>query len=342
MVDQFVFKKATKEGTFLRCAIFGPSGGGKTFTALRMATGMAQSSPGEIGVICTERGSARKYSHIFDFEVLDLEDKTIGGYIKAINAARAAGIKYIIIDSTTHAWDALLEQVDKLAKAKYRGNTWSAWSDGTPMQKAFIDAQLDYPGHLIATMRSKTEWTQEKNSQGKSTPVRVGLAPSQGKMIEYEYDFLLEMNTEHMATVIKDRTGGEWQDKIYDKPGEELGIELLEWLTKDGEPVVKERPEPAPEQDPAGYADDGFNYGPAVGKLEKLAEKTSEFINQSITPQDLKLFGTVHFTDDNGEGKMSRKQWSRVEFGICEEWLRECCRQMNVVDPTTYVVPEEG
>lgn len=350
MVDQFVFEEATKEGTFLRCAIFGPSGGGKTYTALRMATGMASISPGKIGVICTERGSARKYSHIFKFVVLDLQDKTIGGYLKAIEAAKAAGVKYLIIDSTTHAWDQLLAQVDKLAKAKYRGNTWSAWSDGTPMQQSFIDAQLDYPGHLIATMRSKTEWTQEKNSAGRSAPVRVGLAPSQGKMIEYEYDFLIEMNTEHMGTIIKDRTGGTWQDKIYNEPGEELGKELLEWLTKDGEPAVKTREEPVEteSEEPAikgaspAATEREFQYGPAVGKLSNLAEKTSEFINEEITESHIKAFGICHFPDDMGEPKTSRKQWSRVEFSICEEWLRECCRQMRVVDPREYTVPEEG
>jgi hypothetical protein len=313
-----------------------------------MATGMAATNGGKIGVICTERGSARKYSDRFKFMVLDLHDKTIGGYIKAINAAAKAGIDYLIIDSTTHAWDELLEEIDKLAKAKYRGNTWSAWSDGTPKQKKFIGAQLDFPGHLFATMRSKTAWEQEKDPiTGKSKPIRVGLAPSQGKMIEYEYDMLIELNTEHYATVIKDRTG-KFQDIIIEKPGEEFGVEVVEWLTKDGPAQLEAKPEEGPVEQPEtmGASPDSvkreFQYGPAVGRLDKLAEKTAEFIQQKIEAQDLKLFGLVHFMDDDGAGKTSRKQWSRVEFGMCEEWLRECCRQMKVVDPTAYVISEEG
>ena len=50
------FKKATKAAAKLRAAIFGPSGAGKTYTSLRVATGLADGKP--IAVIDTERGSA--------------------------------------------------------------------------------------------------------------------------------------------------------------------------------------------------------------------------------------------------------------------------------------------
>lgn len=226
---QFAFTPATKKQAKLRAAVFGPSGAGKTFTCLRVATGMG----GRIAVIDTERGSASKYADRFTFDVLDLPDHDLDTYLGAIKAAGQAGYDVLIIDSLSHAWKELLTEIDQLAKAKYRGNTWSAWSEGTPKQNKLIDALLTYPGHVLATMRSKTEWTTEVDSKGKSTPRRVGLAPEQGKGIEYEFDLLLEISVEHLAQVIKDRTG-KFQDKTLEKPGEEFGKSLMEWLL-DGE-----------------------------------------------------------------------------------------------------------
>ncbi len=239
------FKKATKQQAKLRAAFYGPSGAGKTFTALRVATGMG----GSIAVIDSERGSAAKYADRFSFDVLELaDDRTIDAYVEAMRLAAEGGYGVLIIDSLSHAWQELLEEVERLAKAKYKGNTWSAWSEGTPMQRALVDAILTFPGHVIATIRSKTEWSSEKNSSGKVTPTRVGLAPEQGKGIEFEFDMLVSLSTEHYAFIEKDRTG-KFQDKTIEKPGEEFGKALAAWLTEGAAaPVVT--PKKAAEKQP--------------------------------------------------------------------------------------------
>jgi hypothetical protein len=243
------FKRATKAQAKLRAAVFGPSGAGKTFTSLRIATGLG----GRIAVIDTEgafhkhqdgtieeMSSAAKYADRFEFDVLNLEDKSIEGYVEAIRLAGEEGYSVLVIDSLSHAWQTLLEEVEKLAKAKYRGNTWSAWSEGTPLQRKLVQAILAFPGHILATMRSKTEWTTVDNN-GKKSPQRVGLAPEQGKGVEYEFDLLVEISTEHIANVIKDRTG-KFQDKLIEKPGEDFGKQLAAWLA-DGEPATQAKPE---------------------------------------------------------------------------------------------------
>ncbi len=222
------FQKAEKSKSLLRCAVFGPPGAGKTFTALRMGKGMG----GRMAFIDTERGSASKYADRFEFDVLELPDTDINTYVEAMELAAKSRYEILIIDSLSHAWQELLQEVDKLANAKYRGNTWSAWSEGTPKQKKLVNAILTYPGHIIATMRSKIEYSLETTSGGKNRPVKVGMAPEQGKGIEYEFDFLLELTQEHYCTITKDRTG-KFQDKIYEKPGEDFGQELIAWL-KDG------------------------------------------------------------------------------------------------------------
>jgi hypothetical protein len=232
-----MFQKATKKQAKLRAALFGPSGAGKTFTALRMAKGLG----GKIALIDTERRSASKYSDWFDFDVCELEDCSIDGYCAAIKGASDYGV--LIIDSLSHGWQQLLERVEKLAQAKYRGNTWSAWSEGTPEQRQLVDTILQFPGHIIATMRSKTEWTTAQTSGGKSAPVRVGLAPEQGKGIEYEFDLLIELTTEHIANILKDRTG-KFQDKLIEQPGEDFGKALADWLIE-GEAIPEPKTTPA-------------------------------------------------------------------------------------------------
>ena len=93
-------------------------------------------------------------------------------------------------------------------------------------------------GHVIATIRSKTAWEHQEDERGRKQPVRIGLVPEQGKGIEYEFDLLLQMSTDHAATVIKDRTG-KYQDKALDLPDEDFGRELAAWLGQGAPPAPR-------------------------------------------------------------------------------------------------------
>ncbi len=268
MVGMAGFQRATKAQAKLRAAFFGPSGAGKTYTALRVATGMAGGKP--IALIDTERGSASKYSDRFEFQVLELEDQTIDGYVAAIKMAAHEGFAVLVIDSLSHAWQSLMDEVDMLAKSKYRGNTWSAWSEGTPKQRKLVQAILGFNGHVIATMRSKTEWTTVDNN-GKKTPQRIGLAPEQGKGVEYEFDLLVEISTEHIANVIKDRTG-KFQDKLLDKPGEDFGRDLAAWLSEGTAPA----PQPTVSSPKKGVAAAAIAEAGTVSRVKALAKRVEE------------------------------------------------------------------
>lgn len=216
------FRKAEKHQRKLRLAVFGASGSGKTYSALAIAQGFG----GSVALIDTEN-SAELYADRFEFDIANLDKPTIENLLEFIKSA--TDYKVLIIDSLSHSWKELLAEVDKIATAKFKGNSWSAWSEGTPKQNKLITAITNFPGHIIVTMRSRTEWVIQQNDKGKSTPHRVGLAPQQGKDIEYEFDMLLEMNIDHSGMVIKDRTG-KYQDKIIEKPGVEFGKELIAWL----------------------------------------------------------------------------------------------------------------
>ena len=227
------FTKATKKQAKLRLALFGVSGSGKTYSALRIAKGLG----GNIAVIDTENHTACKYSDRFEFDVCECEKASINNLMTLLSDASEYDV--LIIDSLTHAWDELLDEVNRIAKTKFGGNSWSAWSEGTPKQRAFIKALLDFKGHLIVTMRSETTWEVQENDKGKKVPVRIGTAPKQGKSIEYEFDMLINLSQDHTAHVLKDRTG-KYQDECLELLDENLGKELGEWLSV-GEVVKKEQ-----------------------------------------------------------------------------------------------------
>jgi adenylate kinase family enzyme len=226
-----MFKKAMLQQAKLRLALFGPAGSGKTYTALKIATGMAKElKVDKIGVIDSERGSAVKYADQFDFYVYELEDKTIDGYIKAIKEAEQSGFEILIIDSISHAWQELLDYVDVMS-TKYKGNTLMAWRSASPLYKSFLNTILNYNGHIIVTMRSRTEWLVEKDESGKTKTAKIGLSPEQRPGIEYEFDLLGEINLEHTLIITKDRSG-RFQDAVIPKPDIDFGLEIARWLTR--------------------------------------------------------------------------------------------------------------
>jgi hypothetical protein len=227
------FMKAERTQLYLRAALFGASGSGKSYSALRIAKGIAGKTGGRVAVIDTEHGSVSRYADKFDFDVDNLTNKDIDSYIDSMREAVRAGYKVLIIDSLTHAWDELLMEVDRIREAN-KNNSMQAWAKITPKQNRFIQFLISLPCHVIVTMRSKTEWfIGERN--GRKVVEKVGLAPRQRDGIEYEFDFLLEIDQEHCATITKARAD-EFQDKIIPKPDEAFGESLYDWLVN---PLVK-------------------------------------------------------------------------------------------------------
>jgi hypothetical protein len=235
------FKKASKSQGRLRFALIGQSGGGKTYTALSVATALAAAEGGRIAVIDTEHGSASKYASgkPFDFDVLELTDFNPRNYSDAIRAAGEAGYSVIIVDSLSHAWTGkggALEMKDN-ASRRAGVNSFTAWKDITPLQNELIDTMLQSRCHIIATMRAKTEYVIEKDERtGKSVPRKIGLAPVQRDQIEFEFDLAGEMDQENTLTITKTRCP-ELAGKCLQKPGADLAKILLGWLS-DGAPEV--------------------------------------------------------------------------------------------------------
>jgi AAA domain len=214
-----MFQKATKEKIKVRLAISGASGAGKTYSSLAVATHLAK----PIALIDTERGSSKKYADKFDFDVCELTDFHPARYIETITAASDAGYATIIIDSLSHAWYWELDAVDS------QRNSFAAWKDVRPLERKLIDTIVSCRSHIIATMRSKTEWVIETSNKGKASPRKVGTTPIQTASIEYEFDIAGEMSQQHILTITKSRCF-ELTDKTFLNPGKDLAAILNEWI----------------------------------------------------------------------------------------------------------------
>lgn len=205
-MSMITLRRAQKQKAKLRIGLSGPSGSGKTYSALRLALGMCPAE--KICVIDTENGSADLYDHLGAYNVIPLE-APYGPerYIEAIEAAEDAGMEVIIIDSVTHEWDGkggCLEINDKLAQAKFKGNTWGAWSQTTPRHQRFIEKITTSRCHIITTARAKTETIQTEDKKVK----KVGMKEIQREGFEYELtvNFTLDRDG-HYTLASKDRTG---------------------------------------------------------------------------------------------------------------------------------------
>ena len=240
------FNKATKFDSKLRMALIGPAGSGKTFTTLSVAAGLSD----RIAVLDSEHGSASKYADMFEFDVMEPETFSPQVYIDAIQEAERAGYGVIILDSLSHAWagkGGALEMVDAAAR-RAKGNKYMAWGEVTPLQQNMVDTILSANIHVIGTIRSKMEYTQDTDSEGRKVVRKLGMQPVQRDQLEYEFDLIGDLDNENTMTVTKSRIPA-LSGAVIRKPGKQLAETLLIWLSG-----VKRDARPATPTGPAAVA----------------------------------------------------------------------------------------
>lgn len=229
------FKPATRTKSRLRLALDGVSGSGKTFTALRFAFALGK----RVAVINTESGAIQKYLGLapdgvaWNFDICELTNFAPTSYTQAIFAAGQEGFDVLLIDSLSHAWSGAggaLELKDKQATGRGE-NSFTAWKTVTPMHNQMIEAILRSPCHIIATMRSKTDYVIEANANGKSIPRKVGTCPIQRAGMEYEFDLYGSIDQDHILSVTKSRCPHpSVVDALVVKPDANWIAPVVDWL----------------------------------------------------------------------------------------------------------------
>lgn len=297
------FAPASRRQARLHLALIGPAGSGKTYTALKLATHLGK----RVALIDTERSSACTYAGDFKFDVCELDDHHPQTYIDAIQAAAAAGYEVLIIDSLSHAWagrEGALELVDKAAARSKGNNTFSAWRDVTPLHNKLLDAVLGSPCHVIATLRAKTAYVQESDSKGRTQIRKMGLQPLQREGVEYEFDIVGDMDTDHNLVITKTRCS-QLADAVINRPGEDLAQTLRGWLSggsgEEGGSPTPSSPSPALVEE----LPDALLEAPAVIARQRAAARSRETDSERAARQ------AAH-----------HPSWSADRAGFCAELKR--------------------
>ena len=260
-------KQSKRENVKLRLGISGPSGFGKTHSALVLAYGMTNDW-NKVAVVDTENSSASLYSDLGNFNVLDLSAPySPERYIEAIEVCEKAGIEVVIIDSITHEWQGAggcLQIHEKL------GGRFQDWAKVTPRHQAFIDKILQSTCHIITTTRRKVDYSLDASSNGRTKVVKHGTKEITREGFEYELTVNFELiNDQHLVKSSKDRTGlfmNKPEFVITSKTGERL----LQWCN--AKPVtVKDVVEK-------------INSSLSVSELTKLYNDNPSF-QQALQPQ---------------------------------------------------------
>jgi hypothetical protein len=244
--DEFKIVRAERTQARLRVALQSPAGGGKTATSLLLARGMVEGLQARgklprhlddcfIGLLDTERDSAKLYSHLVTFDTIVLEPPyTVDRYLGALGALERVGYPIIIIDQISHEWTGeggILSQVSKASGT----NGFANWNGPSQDHDRFIDAMLRSPAHLIATMRAKTEWVLEEevqaNGRTKKVPKRIGMAATQRAGTEFEFTTVLDLEVgTNAARCVKDRTELFAVNQTVPRMGPEWGVKMIDWV----------------------------------------------------------------------------------------------------------------
>jgi hypothetical protein len=170
------FRPAVRSNVGLLIGLAGASGSGKTYTAMRLAHGIAGDKP--FAVIDTEAGRATHYADMFRFDHADLAPPfRPDAYADAIIAADKAGYPVIVLDSMSHVWagdgGVLDWQEDELQRmagddyGKRESCKMAAWIKPKVSHKHMVQKLLQVRAHLILCFRAEPKVEMVKDQRGK-------------------------------------------------------------------------------------------------------------------------------------------------------------------------------
>lgn len=193
-------RDAQREGARLLIGMSGWTGSGKTRTALEFGYGLANFDTRKIGFLDTENRRGSLYSDVFydhpthptnkPFLIADLEPPfSPQRYIEAIKAFQQAGVEVLIIDSSSHEHEGTGGCIE-IAEA---GNPkLPNWNKAKAEHKKFMNALLASDMHIICCVRAREKSKPEKDANGKTVYVDLGLQEIQEK------NFMFEMTVSFM------------------------------------------------------------------------------------------------------------------------------------------------
>lgn len=196
MSEIFQFSPAKRAGVGLFVGVAGGTGSGKTYSALRIAKGIAGGK--RIAAVDTEGRRMSHYASDFDFDVADmLAPFRPDRFADAAKDAEGKDYGVLVIDSFSHEWagdGGVLAWHDELMGDNEKKNM-SAWIKPKMAHKAMINSFLQRRIPIVFCMRA-----EEKTGVGPGgKPIAMGWTPIGDSR------FMFELTT--MITLANDKPG---------------------------------------------------------------------------------------------------------------------------------------
>lgn len=194
----FNIRPAAPEHQPIVLGLTGPSGAGKTLSALRLAHGIQSVTGGGIAVIDTEGRRALRYADKSKFPKFSYNHLEFGPpfssdrYAEALRAVVEAGNKTVIVDSMSHEHEGAggyLEfheaELDRMAGQDYKKRekmTFTAWIKPAAARRRLINSFLQTPANFIFCFRAKEKIKPMSGGQ----PIQLGWQAIAGDEFVYE------------------------------------------------------------------------------------------------------------------------------------------------------------
>jgi hypothetical protein len=218
------FRPAIRENVGLLIGLVGGTGSGKTYTAMRLASGIAGDKP--FAVIDTEARRALHYADAFKFDHADLPPPfRPEAYTEAIHAADKAGYPVIVVDSASLVWsgdggvlDWQEEELDRMA-----GDDWkkreavkmASWIKPKMAHKKFVQSLLQVRAHLILCFRAEQKIEMVRENGKMIVHQKQSMTGLDGWIPVCEKNLPFELTTSFLLTA--DRPGIPQPIKLQDQ-----------------------------------------------------------------------------------------------------------------------------
>lgn len=310
--------EAKRSAVPLMVGLVGPSGGGKTMSALRLATGIQRVTGGDIFVIDTESRRALHYAENFKFR--HVEFKSPFGpldYLQAIEHCENRGAKIVIVDSMSHEHEGPGGVLEMHAQELERmggqqSKNFLAWGKPKQERRRMINAILQMPISSIFCFRAKEKL---KIVPGKN-PEPLGFMPIAGE----EFTFEMTVNC-----LLLPKAGG-----VPTWASDEIGERATMKLPRQFEQIFAEA---APLSEDIGENMARWAEG---GAVTRFGELVAEISNADLTGLEL-VVPKIE----------AAKKGRKINLGECNALRAAYAARRSVlsakvesVDPTTGVVTE--
>lgn len=234
MTEIFEFKPAKRAGVGLFVGIAGGTGSGKTYSALRIAKGIAGAK--RIAAIDTEGRRMSHYATDFDFDVADmLPPFRPERFSDAIKSAENKDYGVLVVDSFSHEWageGGVLEWHDEIMGDNEKLNM-TAWIKPKMAHKAMISAFLQRRIPVVFCMRA-----EEKTAVKGNKPVAMGWTPIGDPRFMFELTTMITLANDKPGRVNYDLPRKIQRQHLHLFPdgeliGEEAGQQLAAWARGD-------------------------------------------------------------------------------------------------------------